>query len=54
MRSVKRNTTLGFVVSLHLAVFTAAAYPPNTAAALGLGGASTLVLGASLFYELAV
>jgi hypothetical protein len=51
---MKRNSELGFVVSLHLAVFGAGVYPPNTAAGLAFGVGSALVLGGSLFYEVAV
>jgi hypothetical protein len=48
---VKRNAELGFVVSLHLAVFAAGVYPPNTAAGLAFGGASVLLLAVTLFVE---
>lgn len=50
-RTMKRNSKLGFVVSLHLAVFAAAAYPPNTMTGLAFGAASAVILGITLFYE---
>ena len=51
---MKRYSKLGFVVSLHLAVFGAGVYPPNAAAGLAFGGGSALMLGGALFYEVAV
>jgi hypothetical protein len=51
---MKRNSKLGFVVSLHLAVFSAGVYPPDAAAGLGFGIGSALVLSVSLFYEVTV
>jgi hypothetical protein len=51
---MKRYSKLGFVVSLHLAVFAAGVYPPNAAAGLAFGVGSALVLGGALFYEVAV
>lgn len=49
---MKRNSKLGFVISLHFAIFAAAAYPPNTVAGLAFGAASAVTLGSTLFYEL--
>jgi hypothetical protein len=48
---MKRNSKLGFIISLHLSVFAAAVYPPNTVPGLFFGAASAAVLGVTLFYE---
>lgn len=50
--AVKRQSKLGFVVSLHLAIFSAGVYPPNTVAGLVFGAGSALVAAGTLFYEL--
>jgi hypothetical protein len=49
---VKRNPKLGFVISLHLAVFAGGVYLPNTIAGLALGAASAVTLVPTLFYEI--
>jgi hypothetical protein len=49
--SVKRASKLGFVVSLHLALFaTAAAAGGSVLGALGFGAASAVGLAVALFY----
>jgi hypothetical protein len=51
---MNRKSKLGFVVSLHLAVFSGGVYPPNATAGIAFGAGSVLVLGLALFYELTV
>jgi hypothetical protein len=52
---VRRKTQLGFVVSLHLALFTTAAASADAiTTALGFGTVSALALAGTLFYELSV
>ncbi|MFC5367644.1 hypothetical protein [Salinirubrum litoreum] len=52
---MRRKTQLGFVVSLHLVLFsTAAAAGGATTAGLAFGTVSALVLAVTLFYELSV
>jgi hypothetical protein len=51
---MKRYSELGVVVSLHLAIFAAGVYPPNTTAGLAFGTGSAVLLAGTLFYELTV
>lgn len=49
---MKRNSKLGFIVSLHFAVFAAATHPPNTGAGLAFGAGNAIILAVTLFYEI--